>query len=91
MVDVPETVLVTLVFLVVVKPRDGTIRMHVVVLAGLAILLPVAPVFADRAEDPWDDCELGAFRFWPLPVLLGAWWLVVLPFLCLDDVGGVGW
>lgn len=49
MVDVPETVLVALVFLVV-KPRDGTIRMHVVVLTSLAILLPVAPAFADRSR-----------------------------------------
>lgn len=48
-VDVLETVLVTLVF-VVVKPRDSTIRMHMVVLTSLAILLPVAPVFADKGR-----------------------------------------
>lgn len=49
MVDVLETVLVTIVFLVV-KSRDGTIRVHIVVLISLAILRPVAPVFTNRGR-----------------------------------------
>ncbi len=48
MVDVPETVLVTLVFLVVVKPRDSIIRM-LVVTSAYGVLLPVALVLADMS------------------------------------------
>lgn len=46
MVDVTETILVTLVFLVVVKPRDSTIRMLVVITSDHGVLLPVALVLA---------------------------------------------